>query len=175
MQSEFGSPVALSRSAAETGRALDDGIVIACGLALGAGMIHVAAAVDHLNHYWLHGVFFAVLAAGQLALSVGLYRSTRTHPLVIAIVTSLAVVMLWVLTRTSGLPVGPEPWHAEPVGPLDAVATADELLLALLAALQLRGLSSEATMVACKRIAIAVGLVLITLSALVLTGAKHTH
>ena len=174
MQSELGSPVALSRPAADTGRVANDGIVIACGLALGAGMIHVAAAVDHLNHYWLHGVFFAVLAAGQLALSVGLYRSTRTYPLAIAIVTSIAVVMLWVLSRTSGLPVGPEPWRPEPVGPLDVVASADELVLALLAALQLRPFGPRMT-VACKRLAIGLGLILITLSALVLTGAEHTH
>lgn len=174
MQPDAGSPVALPRSHVGP-RRVDDGVVIACGLALGASSIHVAAAVDHLSHYWPHGVFFGVLAAGQLALSVGLYRSTRSYPLALAIATSVPVVMLWVLSRTSGLPIAPEPWSPEPVGPLDAVASADELLLALLAALQLRGLSSEATMVAPKRIAMVLGLVLITLSALVLSGAKHTH
>jgi hypothetical protein len=163
-----------SRTDAEAGR-VEDGILTASGLALGAALIHAAAAVVHLPHYWPEGAFFAVLAAGQTALSVGLYRSKRSYPLVLAIVTSISVAMLWVLSRTSGLPVGPEPWRPEPVGPVDVIASADEVVLALLAALQLRALSPRATVVACKRFAVGLGVVLIMLSALVVSGIKHTH
>jgi hypothetical protein len=154
---------------------VDDGVLTACGLALGAGLIHAAAAVVHLPHYWPEGAFFAVLASGQMALCVGLYRSKRSYPLVLAIVTSLSVALLWVLSRTSGLPVGPEPWRPEPVGPLDVIASADEVVLALLAALQLRAPGSRAAAVACKRFAVGLGVVLITVSALAVSGVKHTH
>jgi hypothetical protein len=37
---------------------------------------------------------------------------------------------LWTVTRTAGLPFGPEAGHPESVGVLDVVAVADELLFA---------------------------------------------
>ena len=38
-----------------------------------------------------------------------------------------SIVMTWALSRTTGLPFGPEAWTAEPATPLDVAATAFEL------------------------------------------------
>jgi hypothetical protein len=42
-----------------------------------------------------------------------------------------AVVLAWIASRTSGLPFGPHAWLAEPVGAVDATATAFELLIVI--------------------------------------------
>jgi hypothetical protein len=52
-----------------------------------------------------------------------------------------AVILLWLVSRTIGLPVGPEPWQAEAVGTADLVCSGLEaavvvLLLLLLTARQ---------------------------------------
>jgi hypothetical protein len=149
-------------------------VLVACGLALGAGAIHVVACYQHLQEYVLYSVFFAFLAIGQIGLGVALYRSTHALWLWVGATTSIAVVALWVVSRTVGLPLGPSTWTPEEVGPLDIIASADELVLALLLALQLRPGERPAT-VACRRVAMGGGMFLIIMSALVLSGAHHAH
>ena len=41
-----------------------------------------------------------------------------------------AIVLLWIVTRTSGVPFGPRPWHAEAIGSLDLFATIVEAVIA---------------------------------------------
>jgi hypothetical protein len=52
---------------------------------------------------------------------------------------NLATVGLWVLTRTKGLPIGPEPWTPEKLGWLDAITAVFEMGLVTCIALALRG------------------------------------
>jgi hypothetical protein len=155
-------------------RTVDDAVLIACGLALGAGAIHVVACYQHVQEYLLYSVFFGLLAVGQIGLGVALYRSTRALWLWVGATTSLAVVALWVVSRTVGLPLGPETWTPEEVGPLDIVASADELVLALLMVLQLRP-GDRPVAIACRRAAMGAGLFLFIMSALVLSGGHHSH
>ena len=42
-----------------------------------------------------------------------------------------AVVLVWAVSRTAGLPIGPEVWHPEAISALDVVATALEAGLVL--------------------------------------------
>lgn len=42
-------------------------------------------------------------------------------------------VRLWLLSRTSGFPIGPEPWAAEPVGVVDGIVAAIELGIVIVA------------------------------------------
>ena len=44
---------------------------------------------------------------------------------------NLAIVLLWLATRTVGLPIGPDPGEVEPAGLHDLLATADELAIVL--------------------------------------------
>jgi hypothetical protein len=119
-------------------RRVDDRLFALCGLSWAAGLIHVAAATTHLDEYALYAVFFEVLALAQFAWGVAVYRAPSRALLGAGAVVSVLVVVRWIVSRTIGLPIGPEPWHAEAVGPLDSLASADELLLALLVTVRLR-------------------------------------
>lgn len=95
-------------------------------LSLGAAAIHAAVIGEHFKQYALFGAFFAIVAALQLAwgvLVVG--RPSATVYLAGALGNGL-VVVLWVISRSTGLPLGPEPWSAEEITVIDAVATVYE-------------------------------------------------
>ena len=49
-----------------------------------------------------------------------------------------AFVLLWLITRITGLPVGPEPWTPESVGLIDVAASVFEVVLVVSAVLMLR-------------------------------------
>ena len=79
----------------------------------------------------LTGASFLFMALAQSALAFGLltFPSRRTYLLTAAL--SLGIVALWALSRTVGVPVGPEAGTRQPVGMPDAVAALLELLTAL--------------------------------------------
>jgi hypothetical protein len=97
-------------------------------LSAGAGIMHLAVLGPHLREFWLFGVFFAA-ALAQLgwALLVMLRPSGRVW--LAGAVGNALVIVVWILSRTVGLPVGAEAGHAEPVGFADALSTAYEALL----------------------------------------------
>jgi hypothetical protein len=98
-------------------------------LSAGAGIIHLAVLGPHLREFWLFGVFFAAVGLAQLgwALLVGLRPSGRVW--LAGAVGNALVIVVWILSRTVGPPWGPEAGHAEPVGFVDALSTAYEVLL----------------------------------------------
>lgn len=108
-------------------------------LAVAAGLIHASALLDHLREYLLFGLFFAVVAPAQIAwgLEVGLRPAPRWLALGAAL--NAAIALIWLQTRTLGLPFGPDPWQAEGVGTLDVAATLDELAIAALVFITLSG------------------------------------
>jgi hypothetical protein len=97
-----------------------------------AAAIHVVASADHFGEWWLYGIFFACLAAWQAAWGVRLYRDPSEQALLTGAGVNVGVTLLWLVTRTVGLPFGPDRWSPEGVGTLDLAATADELSIAVL-------------------------------------------
>lgn len=104
----------------------------AVALSIAASMIHASVIVPHFREYWLFGVFFVVSAVFQLVWGLVVWnrRDDRTLLLLGGIV-NLAIVGLWVATRTVGLPIGPEPGEVEAAGLHDLLATADEVAIAV--------------------------------------------
>jgi hypothetical protein len=98
-----------------------------------AAAIHVEASTGHFSEWWLYGVFFAALAAWQAAWGVLLYRNPSEAALLTGAGVNVGVAVLWLVTRTIGLPFGPDQWSPEKVGVLDVAATVDELSIACLA------------------------------------------
>jgi hypothetical protein len=97
-------------------------------LSLGAAAIHATVIGEHLKQYSLFGAFFVVVAALQVAWgALVVARLSATVYLAGALGNGL-VVALWVVSRTTGLPLGPEPWSAEGVSVIDAMATAYEVV-----------------------------------------------
>jgi hypothetical protein len=100
---------------------------------LGAAVIHAAQAPGHLAEWWAAGVTFVVLAAAQALLGAAAAAAADRRVSLLAQAVSLAAIGLWALSRTVGLPVGPEVGESEPVGRADLVAVALEAATVLAA------------------------------------------
>ena len=102
------------------------GALVAVVSSTAAAGVHAAAGPGHFAEGPLVGGFFVVAALAQLAWAVLVLRRGLAPGLSWAgVVGNLAVVALWVVTRTVGLPVGPV--EVEPVGAWDVAATVWEL------------------------------------------------
>jgi hypothetical protein len=139
------------------------------GLAWAAGIIHAQASAAHLGEWPLAAVFFGGLAAVQFGLGALVWARPSRRLLGVVAAASLAIVGLWVLSRTAGLPFGPEVGHPEAAGLPDVVATVDELLLA---GASLAVLARGARM---SLSPILLNLVLITSLAGAMLGGGHSH
>jgi hypothetical protein len=83
---------------------------------------------SHFEEYWIFGVFFAVLAWLQILWAILIAaRPTRSVALIGAILNGAAVAV-WVVTRTVGVPLGPEAGSPEEAEFIDVVATIFEVL-----------------------------------------------
>jgi hypothetical protein len=156
--------------------ALDDSLFLAIVLSWVAAAIHVVAAFDHAEEAASHAVFFALLAVAQVAWGIAVYRQGGRAVLVSGVVLSILVAILWAASRTTGLPIGPERWTAEPVGALDVLATGSELALAAIVVCQLGMARGSALARHARTPLLAAGTCLVLLSAVALTvGGGHSH
>jgi hypothetical protein len=97
----------------------------------GAAAIHFAVANEHFDEWWLFGVFFVGSGIAQLVWAVLALVRPVSWILLAGALGNAAIVALWVVTRTSGLPFGPEPGAAEAVGVADVAASVLEGLIVL--------------------------------------------
>jgi hypothetical protein len=101
---------------------------IAAVTVLAAGAIHLAQVGVHLEEGWIVAGFFLVVGTFQV---IGAVLLLRTWPAIwfwFGIVGTAAVIVIWVVSRTSGLPFGPEPSEAEELGTADAAASLIEAI-----------------------------------------------
>src|SRR5215471_6060959 len=77
-------------------------------LILGAAAIHFAVAPEHFEEYLPYGLFFAGLGLTQLGLAVVLLTAPSRRLYAIASVGMVAVIAIWLASRTVGLPLGPD-------------------------------------------------------------------
>lgn len=101
----------------------------AAGLLAAAGGLHLAALPGHLSSSTVAGAFFAVTAAAQLLGAVVLATRPSSRTILAVIAGNVAVLTLWMTSRTTGLPAGGELGVREPFGLLDGLAAAAELLV----------------------------------------------
>jgi hypothetical protein len=100
-------------------------------LSAAAGGIHFAVTKEHLAENWLFGLFFLALGIWQVLWA--LFEITGPSPTLHlrGAETNVLVVLIWGVSRTVGLPIGPHPGHPEPVGLADIVATLLEVALVI--------------------------------------------
>ena len=102
-------------------------LIGAAAAAVVSGAVHVSVIGEHFGESALYGVFFVVLAAAQLGWAAWLLlRPSRTW-LLAGAAASVLVVLLWLATRTVGIPLGPEAGELEDFGVLDMVASVAEV------------------------------------------------
>lgn len=166
------------RSAGASGQAgarLGHGLFIAVGLSWGSGLIHDQAAVWHLDEYVPFAIAFAVLAAIQFAWGAAVYWCPRPWLLGAGAALSLGVAAVWVASRTTGLPIGPEPWEPERIGLADVIATADEAVLCLLVLVHFVSRAGRPVSRTLDVALAALGLSLLSLSSLSFMFGDHAH
>lgn len=105
----------------------------------GAAAIHFAVIEQHFAEYWLFGVFFVVVAAAQLGWVVAVVSNPTRMVYVVGALGNTLIAVTWVVSRTTGVPFGPEAGEPEPVGIADVVSTALELAVVVGTLLLLRG------------------------------------
>lgn len=91
-------------------------------LSAGAAAIHFAVVFEHFAEYTLYGVFFLVISWAQVIWPVVLFWRPSRLWLWLGIVGNAVVIAVYVVSRTVGLPFGPDLHHAESVGALDVVS-----------------------------------------------------
>jgi hypothetical protein len=91
-------------------------------LSVGAAAIHFAVIFEHFNDYVLYGVFFLAISWAQIIWpAVLVWRPSRLW-LWLGIAGNALVLVVYVASRTTGLPFGPDVSNPEPVGALDVVS-----------------------------------------------------
>jgi hypothetical protein len=116
----------------------NDALVAMALLSAGAAVIHATVIVAHFREWWLYGTFFAVAASAQLIWTLLIIRRPSRSLLVVGATGNAIVVFLWLLTRITGLPVGPEPWTPESFSLVDVAASVFEVVLVVTAVMMLR-------------------------------------
>jgi hypothetical protein len=102
-----------------------------------AAAVHFVVMPEHFEEAALYGTFFAVAASAQILYSLMLLGRPSRPLLVAGALGNFAIVVLWLVTRTAGIPLGPGAGSVESVGGLDVLATGFEVITTLGAVLVL--------------------------------------
>lgn len=121
-------------AAPEQGMATHLGWAVA-GLSAGAAAIHFAMVPGHAGGSLVDPIGFAVVGWFQLLVAAAILADRAGRNLYrLAVVGNLAVLGLWLWSRTAGLPVGSHSGTAEDFGTVDGITALLEVGLILVAA-----------------------------------------
>jgi hypothetical protein len=104
---------------------------------VGAG-IHLSVIGEHFHEAVLYGTFFLVLTIVQFGWAAWLVWRPTVPVLFAGAAASVLVAVLWLATRTIGIPIGPEAGEKEAWGVLDAFCSGAEVLVAVFAVFAVR-------------------------------------
>jgi hypothetical protein len=129
------------RRRADSGRArrqLQLPVLLAGLFSLGAAAVHGAVCPQHFQEAAVYGVFFLVAAGCQAGWAVLAWTRPRRWLMYAGAVGNTAIILLWAVTRTNGVPLGPGRGETEAIGALDVIATTCEVGIVLCALFALR-------------------------------------
>jgi hypothetical protein len=114
-------------------------LTLAGALSLLAAAIHVRVAPEHFAEWQGYGAFFVACALAEAGYLWLLVRYPRGWVLQVGIWGSVATMLMYLVSRTAGIPLGPGAGTVEAVDGLGVTATAAEAALTLLVCSLLRG------------------------------------
>jgi hypothetical protein len=97
-----------------------------------AAMIHLVVVGPHLQESTLYAAFFVGAAVAQLVAAMTLTMSRHRRWLMAVALGNALVIVVWAVSRTVGLPIGPTPGVAESVSLPDVLATVAEVAIVTL-------------------------------------------
>ena len=103
--------------------------VLLATLSTVAGIIHLAMVPSHWGESAVEGVGFAVAGWAQLALAVLLLARPTALLLRATAVLNLAFAVVWLVSRTWGLPFGDHAWHPHDPSFVDLTCVGAEIAL----------------------------------------------
>lgn len=103
--------------------------VVLAVLSLCAGVVHLVMIPQHAQQGALEGWAFAIMGWLQVLAAIALIARPSRRLLEAVIVVNLAIIAIWVWSRTSGLPVGAHAGEPEEARTVDQLTTAFEALL----------------------------------------------
>ena len=152
-------------------------LLIAAGLSFAAAAIHIAVVPEHFAESAAEGVAFALLALFQIATGVVLTvgPSDRLRAAVVAV--NLGATLMWMITRTIGVPFISDLASPEAIALRDVAATTFELgTVAVLGLLRARTYADRFASMAAVSLVPVLGLVgIITLLAVAGPTPVHEH
>ncbi len=94
-----------------------------------AGVIHAYYMPEHFEMWVGYGMFFLVVTVCQVLLPLVLlgFRPVPRIVLWAGILGNAAIIVMWLISRTSGLPYGPMIGEVEEIGVLDLTSKFAEL------------------------------------------------
>jgi hypothetical protein len=102
---------------------------VAAALSLGAAWVHLAYTASHFRLWWAYGAFFLAVGIGQALYAPLVLRRPRPAVALLGIAGNVAIVGMYVLSRTAGPPLGPHAGIPEAAGAVDMATTAGEVAL----------------------------------------------
>jgi hypothetical protein len=100
-------------------------------LSAGAAVIHFVVIPGHWDEYWGQGLFFIGAAIAQLLWALWVLVAPSRLIYLAGAAGNAAIVVMWIVTRTAGIPAGPGAGEREAVEFADTLATAFEVVLVI--------------------------------------------
>jgi hypothetical protein len=97
-----------------------------------AALIHLAVVGPHLAESGLYAAFFVSAAVAQLIAAMALTMTRNRRWLMAIALGNALIIVVWAVSRTVGLPIGPTPGVAESVSVPDVLATVAEVAIVTL-------------------------------------------
>jgi hypothetical protein len=113
------------------------GRVVLAALLAGAAGTHFAMAPAHAEEWLAEGIAFAATGWAQVVLAVAVVVRPSRRVLGLGIVVNLLVLAAYLVSRTAGLPLGPEAGEREPFAFIDVLTAVFEALFVVGAGLAL--------------------------------------
>jgi len=148
-------------------------------MSVAAAGIHFAVMGEHFKAYAAFGIFFSVVAWFQALWAIGIVMRPGRSLLIAGLAGNALVAAVWIVSRTAGLPIGPDPGVAETVGAIDVLSTVLEVLIAIGCAMllghprRLSSLRGRAGAIALSAFVLVVAVA--TTAAIAAAPAQHSH